>query len=210
MMKVEIRSNSVRVEGYVNAVGRDSRVMTDVRGGKFVEQVCPGAFQRAINSGSDIEIQANHEYKVGSLAQGNLSLKEDNIGLFAKADITDEAVLAAARAGNLRGWSFGFRAKKDHFEPTNEDGLERRFLDEIDLLEVSILTNKTPAYYGTSIEARDGEDGALEIRSLLTDDVEVVEDSGVNNDDKHADDEKRAIFYAQLETELEILRLRRG
>lgn len=209
-MRVEVRNDSVKIEGYVNAVGRDSRVMTDVRGGKFVEQVCPGAFQRAINSAGDIEIRANHEYEVGSLKQGNLSLKEDNIGLFAKADITDEAVVAAARAGNLRGWSFGFRAKKDRFEPTNEDGLERRFLDEIDLLEVSILTNKTPAYYGTSIEARDEEDETREIRCLLADDIEVIKDNDVNNANKHADDEQRAIFYSQLETELEILRLRRG
>ena len=47
-----------------------------------------------------------------------------------------------------------------------ENGLHRRFLEEIDLREVSILDNrKVPAYAGTSIEARGQEETVLEQRS---------------------------------------------
>ena len=52
-MNIEIRSKSVIISGYVNAVERDSRILpasmcaeaTD----PFVEQVEAGAFQRAID-----------------------------------------------------------------------------------------------------------------------------------------------------------------
>lgn len=43
-MKVEIRSDCVVLDGYVNAVARDSRVMLDEQGEKFVEQITPRYF----------------------------------------------------------------------------------------------------------------------------------------------------------------------
>lgn len=44
-MRVEIRAdNKVHIEGYVNAVGRDSRPLPSPKG-KFVEQVAPGVFK---------------------------------------------------------------------------------------------------------------------------------------------------------------------
>ena len=48
-MKVELRNDSVYIEGYVNAVGRDSRPIRDKTTGKrFVEQIVPGTFKRAL------------------------------------------------------------------------------------------------------------------------------------------------------------------
>ena len=38
-MRIEIRNDSVLIDGYVNAVARDSRPMLDEKGEKFVEQI---------------------------------------------------------------------------------------------------------------------------------------------------------------------------
>ena len=47
MFKVEIRNDSVHIDGYVNAVERDSKVLRDDRG-EFIEKVKAGAFQSVI------------------------------------------------------------------------------------------------------------------------------------------------------------------
>ena len=45
-MKMELRNNTVVLDGYINAVGRDSRVIRTV-GKNFVEQVLPETFDKA-------------------------------------------------------------------------------------------------------------------------------------------------------------------
>lgn len=193
-MKVEIRADKVIVEGYVNAVGRDSRVIPSPTG-DFVEQVMPKTFERALQNDHDIELRLNHDRVIGSRNSGNLELREDSIGLYARAEVTDPEVMEKARRKQLQGWSFGFYNKKDRLEPL-ENGLHRRFLEEIELREVSILdSSRTPAYVGTSIEARGRMESILEQRGR--EDIPVF----IKRLDKptaHADRKK----------EIEILRLR--
>lgn len=155
-MRVEVRADkkSIRVSGYVNVVGRDSRVLQDAAGG-FIEQISPGAFERALKTGKPVELRFNHHK---TLEAPDLRLKEDQIGLRAQATVVDPEVIAAAERNELRGWSFGFVKQKDHWK-TDENGTRRRFVDDLELREVSIL-NVTPAYIATSIEAR-GEDKIL-------------------------------------------------
>lgn len=47
-MQIEIRNDSVLLDGYVNAIARDSKPMLDDNGEKFVEQISPKTFQRAL------------------------------------------------------------------------------------------------------------------------------------------------------------------
>ena len=47
-MRIEIRNDSVLLDVYVNAITRDSRPMLDENGEKFVEQINPKTFQRAL------------------------------------------------------------------------------------------------------------------------------------------------------------------
>ena len=163
-MKIEMRSaNQMIVQGYVNAVGRDSRVLTDVKHGSFVEQVTPKTFERAIARAPDVELRFNHDKVLGSVKNGNLQLKEDNIGLYAVATVSDLDIIACAKRGELRGWSFQFVDKKSNWEETS-GSIPRRKLEEIELREVSILT-KTPAYVGTSIETRGESTEILEQRN---------------------------------------------
>lgn len=199
-MQIEIRNDSVVVSGYVNAIERDSRVMNSPQG-KFVEVVKTKTFQRALENASNVDLLLNHkaERKLGSTSSGELTLTEDNIGLRAMATITDPETMQKAKDKKLVGWSFGFSSNKDSWQAT-EDGIQRRFLEDINLLEVSILDNtKTPAYIGTSIESRDNESMLLEHRA--TDDVaETIDNSTPLEPIKHD--------YSIQEAEIELLKLR--
>lgn len=59
-MKVNIRADSVEIEGYVNAVERNSKTLRD-RIGEFIERVCKGAFAKALKRNDDVKILLNHE-----------------------------------------------------------------------------------------------------------------------------------------------------
>ncbi len=165
-MRIEIRNDSVLLDGYVNAVARDSRPMLDEHGEKFVEQIVPKTFQRALEKNEDIFCLLNHEPMrvLGSTKEGNIELFEDNIGLRAICKITDSEVIEKAKNNKLRGWSFGFEALKEHEEKLN-DNLKRRFVDDMNLLEVSIIDDrKVPFYVGTSIETRSDKNSKIEYR----------------------------------------------
>lgn len=154
-MRIEIRSDSVIIEGYVNAVARDSRPMRDQKTKKrFVEQITPGVFERAIKR-NDVELLLNHDpHRVLGSTKTNLTLYEDSIGLRARAEITDAEVMQKAREKKLRGWSFGFY-ERDASEEDLPNGLQRRYIEEMELKEVSVIDEKKlPCYAGTSIEVR--------------------------------------------------------
>lgn len=154
-MRIEIRSDRVLVDGYVNAVARDSRPMRDKKTGKrFVEQIVPGAFNRALKK-NDVDLLLDHDAaRVLGSTKDNLTLYEDSIGLRAKAEITDPEVIQKARDKKLRGWSFGFY-ERDASEEELPNGMQRRYIEEMVLKEVSLIDErKLPCYEGTSIETR--------------------------------------------------------
>lgn len=154
-MRIELRADSVLIEGYVNAVARDSRPMRDKgTGQRFVEQIVPGAFKRALER-NDVDLLLDHDEsrKLGS-TQTNLELSEDAIGLKARAEITDPEVIQKARDKKLRGWSFGFY-ERDANEEELPNGMKRRYIEDMELAEVSLIDErKIPCYAGTSIETR--------------------------------------------------------
>lgn len=186
-MRINIRNDSVEIDGYVNSVERLSKPLNS-RIGKFRERIKAGAFKRAIERNDDIHVLLNHDINrdLGSTKQGNLELHEDNIGLRAKATITDADVIEKAKHGDLVGWSFGFQDRD--VEPTEENGMYTRNVKDLDLYEVSILDrSKVPAYDGTIIQARDtdGESVQLNTGEAMTDDKpEVTEEKP---EDKPAD-----------------------
>ena len=154
-MEVRVKEDSVEIEGYVNAIERNSKPLWS-RVGQFVERICKGAFKKALKRNDDVHILLNHDWNrdLGSTKKGNLELEEDNIGLKAKATITDPEVIEKARNNELVGWSFGFQDRE--VENTIERGMPYRAVKDLDLAEVSILDRrKTPAYDGTLIMARD-------------------------------------------------------
>ena len=169
---VIVRADQVQIEGYVNAVERFSKPLADNRG-SFIERILPKAFARAIKRNKKVLVLLNHDHNrvLANTADGTAQLTEDSIGLRAKVTITDPEVVEKARNRELVGWSFGFRNPVQEFV-TNKDGQTERTISDLTLDEVSILDNtRSPAYYGTMIEARSSEDPDAE--------PEIVERRGV-------------------------------
>lgn len=203
-MRIEIRNDSVLLDGYVNAVARDSRPIPSVRG-KFVEQVMPKAFERALMKAENVDLLLNHDKnrKLGSTKEGNLELFEDNIGLRAICTVFDEEVIKKAKNNELRGWSFGFYINKDHWE--EKDGIQRRYLEELELNEVSILDNtRVPAYIATSIETREEQDVVKETRGEEF--KAVIEDKSQKEEKR----ENKTVYYSQYEKEIDFLKMKGG
>jgi len=181
-MKIIIREDKVTIEGYVNAVERNSKPLTE-RGVTFIERIGAGAFKRAIARAKDIRILLNHrkDRDLGGLSDGNLELEEDNIGLKARAEITDPEVIEDARKGNLVGWSFGFADIPEAVKQLRDDesGLPLRKVKDLDLFEVSLLNRtKSPAYVGTLVNVRDdGTEERVNYSEEYEDEVEVINET---------------------------------
>lgn len=174
-MKLIIRADSVTIEGYVNAIERNSKPLTE-RGVTFVERIKAGAFGRALKRAKDVRILLNHDASrdLGGISDGTLELEEDAIGLKARAKITDPEVIEDARHGDLVGWSFGFSDESVEQLRDEESGLPLRIVNDLKLFEVSILNRKrSPAYVGTLVSVRD--DGTEERMNISEDYAEEVE-----------------------------------
>lgn len=183
MMNVEVRSDSVFISGYVNAVERLSKPIREIRHGKvhtFLERIKAGAFHNALKRNDNVLVLLNHNHDrvLASPKEGTAKLEEDNIGLRAEITITDKEVVEKARNHKLSGWSFGFYSNSDEIETSGKD--EIRIVTDLDLIEVSILDDtKEPAYYGTSIEAREGGARVMEYRAdSRTDDASEENQDG--------------------------------
>lgn len=175
-MEIRVKNDSIEIDGYVNAVERKSKPLHS-RMGKFVERICKGAFKRALQRNDDVRILLNHnpERDLGGTKDGNLELEEDNIGLRAKATITDPEVVEKAKNGDLVGWSFGFK-DRDVENKRDEDGMPLRDVKDMDLVEVSILDrSKTPAYDGTLVAVR-SDDSSVFIGETFSDEIQIRED----------------------------------
>ena len=178
-MKIQIREDSVTIEGYVNAVERASKPLNS-RLGKFVEKICAGAFKRALGRAEDVRILLNHDWSkdLGGIKDGNLELEEDNIGLHARATITDPEVIKDARNGDLVGWSFGFDDVDVENSRDEETGLPFRKVKDLNLAEVSLLNRrKSPAYVGTLVNVRDDGSTVYYSEDNITEKIETIDET---------------------------------
>ncbi|WP_026694088.1 HK97 family phage prohead protease [Peribacillus kribbensis] len=200
-MRIEIRGNQVLLDGYVNAVARESRVLPSPNG-RFKEEIVPKTFERALQKADNVDLLFNHDRdrKLGSIQDQNLELYEDNIGLRAIATVTDDEVIQKAKNGELKGWSFGFISHRDRWEE-GQNGIQKRYVEDLDLIEVSIL-DKTPAYIATSIEARGEEQLVTEQRN---------EEFTASIEDLTKEERReQKIDYSHYEREIEFLKMKGG
>lgn len=176
-MRVEIRNDAVVIDGYVNAVERESKVLRDKKGA-FVEKIKAGVFQRALERANEVKVLLNHNYdrELTSTKESTTTLVEDAIGLRCRCEIRDAEVVEKAKNGKLVGWSFGFICLK---EERTEGDIGQREVRELDLKEVSILDDtRKPAYNATTIETREEE---IEVR-LFDDSLEVSDKTFDNHE----------------------------
>jgi HK97 family phage prohead protease len=178
-MQIEVRGETVVITGYVNAIERYSKPIRDTLRGKvqtFIERIKAGVFKTALKRNDDVKVLLNHDWnrELANTKDGSAKLEEDNIGLRAEVIITDAEVVEKARQGRLVGWSFGFYPNAD--EVGAEGDNKTRTITDLDLAEVSILDDtKSPAYYGTSIEARCEGGRVMAIREEVLNEEEVQE-----------------------------------
>lgn len=197
-MQINIREDAVEIEGYVNAVERNSKPLLS-RMGKFIERIKKGAFARALKRNDDVHVLLNHDWTrdLGSTKKGNLELTEDNIGLRAKCTISDKDVIEMAKRGDLVGWSFGFfdRDVKNGVE----NGMLTREVNDLDLEEVSILDrSKVPAYDGTLIMARsEDSEEKLFVSDSFDDDGEAQQPETREEPSEPKKETKQEIDYSK-------------
>ena len=197
-MRVQVRNGKVIIDGYVNAVERDSKVLYDNRG-KFIEKIRAGTFQKALERTDNVDVLLDHEKdrKLADTKSGKAKIYEDSIGLRAIVEIDDSEVISKAKENKLRGWSFGFICNKED-RKLNESGIEERTVRDLDLFEVSIIDDrKTPAYIGTSIELRDDDVKVIEYRTDESVELDIKEEPEVIKEDN-----AKKIDYSEYEERL--------
>lgn len=157
------------VDGYLNAVGRDSRIIRDEKK-PYVENIYPGTFNKVLKRTDNVIANVNHSLNkyVGSLREHNLELYEDSIGCYAKATPKMEEFDKIADINNLVGWSLEFKPYPDAIEyETTSSGMQRRIIHDFDLYAVSIIDAQAdgkPYYTGTSIKMRSERERTILIR----------------------------------------------
>ncbi|PEN68497.1 phage major capsid protein [Bacillus wiedmannii] len=149
---------SLFVSGYVNETSTWSQVLG--RNTKFIEQIIPGAFKRALERAENIDFLYEHDNNkiLADTQSGRLILREDDKGLYMEATISKtswgEDAFELIKDGIIQKMSFGFRALKDKVTK-GTNGIYERVVHELELLEVSAV--RKPAYVQSSIQARSME-----------------------------------------------------
>lgn len=152
-----VEGDALKIEGYVNAVGRESELLFSPKRKKWFKEIMePGVFKRALENNVDIPMLLEHDYskEIARTSNGTLELTEDNIGLKFKATITDQGLYDSIHNGEINSCSFGFICEDADYEFVNNKE-EKRYVKDLQLLEVSLVKN--PAYIGSLVEARNME-----------------------------------------------------
>ena len=163
MQNLEIREQDgvYKIGGYINATERNSNILKDKEGRKFIEKVRAGAFKEALEDAEKENREIPLMYRHKKLITKNVELREDNIGLRFEAEV-DEDTYNMVKDNNLQ-CSFGFVPLKENIKNITL-GFYERLLEKIRLLEVTITP--LPAYNGSLVECREEED-EMELRELL-------------------------------------------
>jgi len=131
-----------------------------VVGGWYREVIRRGAFARAIREKQDVVALFNHNASqvLGRTTSGTLLLSEDDVGLKFEILPPDTTVakdlIESMRRGDVKGASFDFSAVKGGQQWTtyNDGQLELREILDVDLFDVSVVTD--PQYARAEAEVR--------------------------------------------------------
>lgn len=138
------------IEGHASVFGQVAKIRNGL------ERIDPAAFNRALREGHEVSLLVNHAgLPLASTANGSLELRSDEVGLFVRAERLPETTLGndvriLMREKLLTKMSFGFIPKADRRDQVN--GRQVRTITDLDLFDVSIVTN--PAYSETSVSLR--------------------------------------------------------
>ena len=208
IVSVELRASQsgkqLRIGGYAARYNVRSNVL-NARDFKFRERIKPGAFAGVLASNPDVVATYNHNQSVilGRTTSGTLQLRSDANGLRFDCDLPDTQVArdvhTLVERGDLNACSFAFLGTDEEWSDEEEDvdngnrGANRIAVRNITnfhkLVDCSIVSS--PAYPGTSVDARNIVAVELEVRGKTI--VQVK-----SNPDKNALDSMRQITEAAL------------
>lgn len=152
--RVEI-SDRRRLTFYASVFNVPTLITEKDETGKLVryrEVITPGAFDRALESKSEVIANIDHDevQTFATRSSGKLLLQSDPHGLFASCWLPDtpegDSILQRVKSGELDGCSFRFVPVVNRM---NEDVVERM---EVKLYDVCLTAN--PAYPGTEVHVR--------------------------------------------------------
>lgn len=103
------------------------------------ELVLPGAFHKSLDSGQHLKMLWQHDMQMPIGVWE--SVYEDNYGLYVKGRLLMDLpkgreAYTLLKGGVIDGLSIGFMPVKSHFD----DAKQSRFISEIDLVEISLVT----------------------------------------------------------------------
>lgn len=151
-LRAESQGDKFQLTGYAALFDSPSKNL-----GGFVENIAPGAFDRALREKQVVRFTFNHsaDHVLARNDNGSLSLATDSKGLKFKAQLNPNIqqhrdLFEACKSGLYNECSFAFTVAPAG-QLWSSDGAQRTLLD-VDLLDVSLVA--TPAYEGTSAAAR--------------------------------------------------------
>lgn len=120
------------------------------------EQFRRGAFSESLTNSNQFALWSHDTRTVlGSRENGTLRLFEDDIGLRFELDLPDtpngQNAFGAIKRGDVKGVSFGFRAKKQEWDERDPENIVRT-VTQADLFEISPVA--FPAYPDSGVAAR--------------------------------------------------------
>jgi HK97 family phage major capsid protein/HK97 family phage prohead protease len=137
--------------GYAALYNSWSKPLMGSRG-EFREQIAPGAFNAAIQTGASLWFMHDSKQIIANTKSGTLVLESDERGLKYTATLgesqRDQDILDLVKRGVVSEMSFGFRVPEGGDQWSGRD----RTLKSVDLREISLV--EVGAYAGTSAEAR--------------------------------------------------------
>lgn len=158
----ELRSSGKQIFGL--AAPYNVRATIKAKGGKFLETISRGAFDRVLRSKPDVLCLFNHnpDHVLGRTSAGTLRLDAGNRGLSFECDLPDSQFARELHQSierrDIAGNSFGFTLDQgdDEWSEDYDEERSRTVLRTIHnvktLVDVSPVT--APAYTGTELAAR--------------------------------------------------------
>ena len=160
-VKIETREDgSAVLTGYGAVFPKPGEPGTRFEWWRFIEEIDPHAFDRALEEKQDVVGLFNHDPSqiLGRTKPGTMRLSVDKIGLLYEIDLgkttTARDVQEHVERGDVAGSSFAFRVKREEFEELDNDKIRRRILD-VDLYDTGPVT--WPAYEATTTGLRSDE-----------------------------------------------------
>lgn len=147
------------IHGYGIVYNRDSHIITNDDGKRFIERIHPKAVEKLLASGPDVRALGNHDENMllGRTKSGTMSLRSDEVGTHYEIKPPRSAIgdhfVEVIKRGDMDGSSFGFNIAPggERWDMTTDP--PTRTVTEIrDLFDIGPVT--FPAYEDATVAAR--------------------------------------------------------